>query len=425
MNAGPAGRDAVYSPALADDAHIVFIGAGQAAGRCAEALRKLGFAGQITLVGEEAHKPYERPALSKEFLDGSAAQASLALHPDGWYEEQAVELLTDSRVVGVDREARQIVLSDGATRPYDRLVFATGAKPRLLPAAAPAAKDVFYLRSMEDSLRLKERLGPGRRVVVIGGGLIGLEVASTARAAMCDVTVVELDAALMARTVHAVFGAAVAALHISHGVKVLTSSSVTRLEELQACTLLHMADGSAIEADVVVVGIGVQPNTELAQAAGLETHNGLVVDRHGMTNDPAIFGIGDCTSFYHPVYGRHLRLECWKHAQNHAIAVAGSIAGQPQDYADLPYAWSFQHGAHLQFTGLAEAGDHVYWRGDPGQGKAMLCYLRDDVMVAANTINMPKELRIAQKMIEQGTRVDPGLLVDTSVRLDASSLAHV
>ncbi len=417
-------NSAAQGAAPANDVRVVFVGAGQAAGRCAEALRKRGFAGPITLVGDEAHKPYERPELSKAFLDGSVDQSSLALHPDGWYRQHDVELLTNIRVLRIDRETRHVALSDGTTRPYDRLVLATGARPRLLPAAATGARDVFYLRSIEDSVRLKPKLVAGRRVVVVGGGLIGLEIASTARAVMCEVTVVELDAALMARTVHAEFGAAVSELHRSHGVKILTSSSVTRLEELPSSTLLHLASGDAIEADVVVVGIGVLPNTELAQAAGLQTNNGLVVDRHGMTQDPSVFGIGDCASFHHPFYDRHLRLECWKHAQNHAIAVAGSIAGQPQDYADLPYAWSFQHGAHLQFIGLAEAGDRVCWRGSPAQGKAMLCYLRDGVMVAANTINMPKELRIAQKMIEQRTRVDPALLVDTSVRLDASSLAH-
>ncbi len=388
-------------------------------------MRKLGFTGPITLVGEERHSPYERPALSKELLDGSADQSSLALHSDYWYAEHNIGLLLNTRALSVDRTTSHILLSDGEKLSYDRLVFATGARPRILPSLPIGARDVFYLRNIEDSLNLRSKLTEGSRVVVVGGGLIGLEIASMARTAMCSVTVIELDANLMARTVDAEFGNAVAHLHRSHGVNILTSSSVTQIEELPSSTLLTLANGDAIEADVVVVGIGVQPNIELATAAGLDTNNGLVVDCRGMTHDPSIFGVGDCANFFHPHFGRHIRLECWKHAQNHAIAVAGSILGNAQDYSDQPYAWSFQHGVQFQFVGIPEVGDQVYWRGDAARGKAMLCYVRHGVLVAANSINMAKELRIAQKMIEQRTTVDPSLLVDTSVALMACSLINV
>lgn len=365
---------------------VVVIGAGQAGGWAAKTLRDEGFAGEVVLVGEEAHPPHERPPLSKDVLVGSKPPESTYLWPDGL----DVDFRPKTRAVALDRAAHRVELADGSSLAYDKLVLATGARVRRLDH--PGA---LYLRTIEDALALRAALLRQGRVGVIGGGWIGLEVAAAARRLGCAVTVVELGPRLCARVVPPVLSDYLKRLHERHGVEI------------------RLGTAEPPEADTIVVGVGVVPNVELAEAAGLAVANGIAVDAFGATSDPDIYAAGDVAS------RDGVRLESWANAQNQAIAAAKSLLGRKTPYDEVPWFWSDQYDVNLQLVGLPKAGHEIVQRGRAEDDRFSLFFLEEGRLAAAASVNAPRDLRIARRLIELGRAVDRAALADEARPLQA------
>lgn len=397
---------------------VVIVGAGQAGGTCAAALRQSGFAGSVTLIGEEPYPPYERPPLSKELLTGVFDIERTFLRPRAWYSENGIALETELRVQRIDRNGGAAVLSDGRHMPYDALVLATGATERRLPLPGSDCPGVHYLRRIPDSLALRDCAKPGSRLVVIGAGLIGLEVAANSRTLGAEVVVVEAAERAMVRVGPPELSATIEALHRSHGVEVLTSVAVTRIDMYGERLAVQLRDGCSLGADAVVIGIGIEPASALALTADLPVNDGVVVDEFGRTADPHIWAIGDCAALLHPLLGRRVRLEAWQHAQNHAIAVARNILGAEDPYRDVPWAWTDQYGVNVQFAGLPLEYDRAVWRGDPQTRNAVLLQLKQEVLVGAIALNSPREMRTLRRMIGARAKLDAVRAADRSARLE-------
>ena len=398
---------------------VVIVGTGQAGGRAAEALLAGGHAGSITLIGEEPHPPYERPALSKEFLHDARRERIAWVRPAAWYEANGIALRLGRRAVAVDREQRSVELDDGSRIAYEKLLLATGARARPLTVEGASHPLVSCLRTIEDSERLRQRLVPGAHIVVIGAGFIGLEVAAAARSRGCAVTVLELAPVPMARCVPPSLGAFYADLHRSRGVALRTSTSVIAIADEGGRALVHTSTAEVLPADAVLAGIGIIPNVELAQSAGLEVDNGIVVDEYGGTNDPLIYAAGDATRHFNPLLGRRLRLESWQNAQNQAIATARNLSGAAKPYAEVPWFWSDQFDLNLQIAGLPEPGDEVIRRGQLGGGPVTFLHLRSGRLAAAIGINSARDVRIAREIIAMGGAVSLVSLADESTSLAA------
>lgn len=397
---------------------VLVIGGGQAAGRLVEALRGGGFDAPITLVGEESRVPYERPALSKEFLKREIEAHALQVRALEWYECERIGLRLGRSVVAIQPSEGRARLDSGEVLHFEHAVLATGSRPVRPPFTGTALPGVHFLRTLGDAERLREALRPGARVAVVGGGLIGLELASTACELGCAVTVLEAADRLLARVAAPRFSRHVLAMHLSHGVQVRTGTRVQRVDREAGALVLRLDDASQIDCDAVVIGVGAIPNTELAQEAGLHVDDGIVVDAWGRTSHTQVFAIGDCARFFHPKLGRHVRLESWKHAQDHAVAVAGTLLGKDAPYAPLPYAWSHQYGAQLQFVGWpAPEADEVS-RVDPAAPYRVLhCSVHEDTIVGASGWAMPKEVRFVQGLIERRCRVDATVIARHDRRL--------
>jgi 3-phenylpropionate/trans-cinnamate dioxygenase ferredoxin reductase subunit len=401
---------------------ILIIGAGQAGGRAAEAIRAAGYVGPVTLVGDEAEPPYERPALSKEVLLGTAAPESTFLHPVESWRGKNVELVCGLRAEAIAPASRSVMFSDGTRMDYGQLILATGSRVRPLIGVDDTLAGVHYLRTIADSKRLAKDLLPGKRVVVIGGGFIGLEVASAAAKLGLEVTVVERQPTLLERALPADIAAAVERLHRSHRVAFRLGAGVSGIiaNGNGRVSAVGLSDGSELPADVVVIGIGIIPNTELAESAGVVSADGVVADEFGRTNVEGVWAAGDVTSHYNPIVGRRVRLESWQNAQNQAIAVARNVAALPAApvaYAEVPWFWSDQHGVNIQMAGLAEPGAETVWRGDPATGRAMAFSVLDGRIVCATAFNSGGEIRFARKLIESRTSVGAEALADGTRKL--------
>jgi 3-phenylpropionate/trans-cinnamate dioxygenase ferredoxin reductase component len=402
---------------VSSQAAVVIIGSGQAGGRAAEALRLGGHTGRITLIGDEPHPPYERPPLSKEFLSSAAVEKLAWVRPGGWYTEAGVTALHGRKVVHIDRARHVVELDEGLPVEYQTLVLTTGARPRQLAVEGVDHPLVSYLRTIEDSQRLQRRLLPGARIVVIGAGFIGMEVAATAVSRGCTVTVLELANLPMARAIPPQLGDFYAEFHRRKGVDLRVSTAVRRITDEQGRALIHTDGGATILADAVVVGIGVVPNVELAHAAGLEIDNGIVVDEYGRTGDSRIYAAGDVTSHFNSLLGCRVRLESWQNAQNQAIAVARNILGATTPYAEVPWFWSDQYELNLQIAGIPQAGDEIVRRGVPGGGPALCFHLRDGKLAAVIGINSARDVRFGKEMIAMGGAPSVDELADGSVSL--------
>jgi NADPH-dependent 2,4-dienoyl-CoA reductase/sulfur reductase-like enzyme len=397
--------------------HVVIVGAGHAGGCAAEAMRAAGFAGRITIIGAETHPPYERPPLSKELLAGSIPVEKTYLHPLDWYATSSIDLRLGTDVLGIDRSAQRLELSKGAPLAYDALLLTTGARARKLPLASAPDPRVFYVRDIDDSLALRGRLQAGVRLAVIGAGFIGLEIAATARKAGCTVTVLELARHPLARVVPPEIGAHVAELHRRNGVDLQLNCSVGAIDPARGCCGIQTADGRDIDADIIAVGIGAIPNTELAASAGLATDNGVVVDQFGKTSDARIFAAGDVTNHFNPVLGRAIRLEAWQNAQNQAIAVAKVIAGGSDAFAEVPWLWTDQYDMNMQVAGVPTTWDRLVYRGDPASGSFIVFQLLRDVLVGSISVNAGRDMRFARMLIASGKAVDREALVNNKVKL--------
>ena len=401
------------------DAGIVVVGGGQAGGEGAFALREGGYAGPVTIVGDEPHVPYERPPLSKGLLIGESEAAETYLRDRAAYDDRDIALKLDVAVCAIDRTGKGLELSDGSALAYDKLLLATGARVRRLDLPGADLAGVFYLRDIADSLAIREALVPGAKLVVIGGGYIGLEVAASARKRGCEATIVEVADRIMNRVVAPEMSAHFAAVHTAAGVDIRTETAPASIEGGDRVRELVLGDGSRLAADVVVIGVGVVPNIEIAESAGLDIANGIRVDEFTRTSDQQIFAAGDVTNHFNPLLGRSLRLESWQNAQNQAIAAAQVMLGGEQAHAEIPWFWSDQYDINLQMVGAPESWDQVVRREGGEDDRFTLFYMAGEKLAAANTVNNARDIRPARQLIEKGTPVTAEELADPGVKMQA------
>jgi NADPH-dependent 2,4-dienoyl-CoA reductase/sulfur reductase-like enzyme len=401
---------------------MVIIGAGHAGGRAAEAMRQAGFTGEIVLLGEEAHVPHERPPLSKELLTGEEGAETTFLNPPAYYAENKIDLRLGTRAEAIDRDGQAVVLADGGRVGYDKLLIATGARVRRIDCPGADLAGIHYIRTIDDTLALRPELKEGVRVAVIGGGFIGLEVAAGARSRGANVTVVELADQVLSRVADPAVGDLVAGLHKANNVHIVTGSSVERFEGNGRVAELVCTDGETIAAELVVVGIGILPNQEIAGDAGLDVGDGITADEYGRTSDPNIFTAGDVAYHFNPILGRHLRLESWANAQNGGIAVARNMVTEPTPYVELPWFWSDQFDLNLQVVGAPLSWERLVTRGDPASGRCVVFYMDGSRVVGATAFNQGREMRACRQLVESGKAVSDEELADPATRL--RDLAH-
>lgn len=400
--------------------HIVIVGAGLCGARAAFALRGLGFAGSVTLVGEELLPPYERPPLSKQTLIDEPEPRVIANAED--YRSAGIRLMTGERVEAIDRAGSRVRLAGGEDLAYDRLLLATGARPRPFPGVAEGSERILTLRSHGDAATIRSRLVPGVRLAVIGGGFIGLELAATARRLCAEVTVIEGQPRLLSRGVPAEVAAVVEARHKAEGVKVLCGTAIASLTEEPDEVSVQLADGRVVRVDLVVVGIGAIPNTALAEESGLAIENGISVDGRLATSDPKIFAAGDCCSFPLALYGdRRVRLESWRNAQDQGLLAAANMLGDSVENPGAPWFWSDQYDLTLQIAGLAE-GASTTVRRDLGDEAFILFHLDPEGrLLAASGIGrgnaVARDIRLAEMLIAARAYPDPASLASADTKL--------
>jgi len=397
---------------------IVIVGAGLCGGRAALGLRQRGFDGTIILIGNEPHAPYDRPPLSKNFE--AEPEFRPIAEPEVWAEAR-IEHISGRDAIAIDRDRHKIMLSDGTEIAYDRLLLATGARPRMLPGMGRMA-NLFTLRTHADAVAIRARLGPGRRLIVIGGGFIGLELAAAAHQCGTEVTVIEGLPRLLARAVPAEIADMVEQRHREEGVEILLNASVSSISESENGTTVHLADGTYHSSDLVVVGIGAMPNIELAEQAGLTIDNGIAVDEYLTTSDPDIFAAGDCCSFPAPLYdGKRLRLESWRCAQDQGTLTAANLLGESRPYVDTPWFWSDQYDLTLQISGLATTAARTVRR--DLDSDAFLLFHLDSAgrLVAASGIGrgnaVARDIRLAELLIAARVHPDAEALASPQTRL--------
>ena len=398
---------------------FVIVGAGLAGAKAAETLRAEGFAGKIVLIGEEADRPYERPPLSKGQLVGTASRDDAFVHSAGWYPEHDIDLRTGVRVAAIDRAARTVSLVDGDPIAYDKLLLTTGSSPRRLDIPGADLDNVLYLRTLPDRDELAKKLVPDAQVVVLGAGWIGLEVAAAARSLGASVTIIETLALPLQRVLGDDVGRVIQALHESHGVAFHNGASVRELRGETAVSSVVLAGGTELPADLVVVGVGIQPNIELAAAAGLTIANGIAVDAALRTSDPRIFAAGDVANAHHPLIGRSIRVEHWANALHGGPAAARAMLGQEVSYDRVPYFFSDQYDLGMEYAGWVAPGgyDSVVFRGDPyAPSREFLAFWEQEGRVLAGmNVNVWDVQDDIQKLVRAGHE---GVAVDLSKLAD-------
>lgn len=403
-------------------ASLVVIGAGHAGVELAFSARQQGWAGSILLLGEEPHLPYHRPPLSKAFLCGTADAASLALRQTSAFEKAGIELRLGSRVQSIDRAARQLLLADGTSVAYAKLALCTGGRARALDVPGSqglAPHNLMSLRTQMDAQAIASRVREGTRVVIVGAGYVGLEVAASTRQLGATVTVLESQPRVLARVTGEALSRFYESVHREAGVDVRTGASVRAIErdEAGAVRAVVCADGERLPADVVIVGIGMWADTHLAEAAGLRVEGGIVVNEHALTSDPDIVAAGDCTVQESALYARRVRLESVPNALEQARAAAGWLCGKPRPNRAVPWFWSDQYDLKLQMTGLADGHDTCVVRGSMVERSFCAFYLRQGRLLAVDAVNRPADFLLAKKAVAAGVNADARALADTDVPL--------
>jgi 3-phenylpropionate/trans-cinnamate dioxygenase ferredoxin reductase component len=393
----------------------VIAGGGLAAAKAAETLRDEGFDGDIVLLGAEPERPYERPPLSKGYLQGSDARDSVYVHPADWYAEHGVDLRQGVTVTAIDRDAHIVATADGAQVSYDKLLLATGASPRRLDFPGSDRDEVLYLRTLGDSDRLRAAFKPSARVVVAGAGWIGLETAAAARTAECSVAVLEPQPGALHDQLGPELGEIFAGLHRAHGVEFRFGEKAVEFRPGMVIT----SGGAEIPADVLVVGIGAAPNDELAARAGLDVANGVLTDEALRTSDPDIFAAGDVANSFNPLLGRRIRVEHWANALNGGPAAARSMLGQPVSYDRVPYYYSDQYELGMECAGVPSPGtyDQVLYRGDPGSLEFVAFWLANGTVVAGMNVNVWDVQDDIQSLIRSARPIDPTGLTNPEIPL--------
>jgi len=403
---------------LTGASRIVVIGGGQAGAQALQSLRQGGYKGALTMIGDEPALPYQRPPLSKAYMKGEMTEERLYFRPAPWYQDQNIEVILSTRATGIDRTSRKVELAHGGHVDYDALIIATGSRPRPLPLKGATLQGVHDLRDLSDVERIRPNMIAGRKMVIIGAGYIGLEAAAVARQMGLDVTVLEMAPRVLARVTSPVMSAFFEAEHRAKGVTILTDAHLDHLDGTDGkVSAAILADGTRLDADIVLVGIGILPNEELAREAGIACNNGILVDRDARTSDPRVFAAGDCASRPLVHYGRSGRLESVHNAIEQGKLAAAAILGKPRPAEDCPWFWSDQYDLKLQIAGLSQDYDEIVVRGAPKDRKFAAFYLRNGTLIAVDAVNSAPEFLASKKLIMTGAKLAPATLGDTSISM--------
>ena len=399
---------------------ILVIGAGQAGAQAVDTLRREGFGGRLVLIGDEPQLPYQRPPLSKKYLAGDMAADRLLFRHRSFYDEHQIELKLGAPAVRLDAGSQQLQLADGEQLGYDRLLLCLGASSRRLTCPGADTPGVHYLRALADVAPIQIGIKPRARVVIVGGGYIGLEAAATCRTMGCEVTVLEMADRIMNRVVAPAVSQYFAAEHRARGVGIICDMRVVHIEGMGRVERVVCADGSSYTADLVIVGIGAVARTELANAAGLACSDGIVVDEYCRTSDPKIYAAGDCTNHPSPRFGRRVRLESVDNAFEQAKSAALNLLDRPSPHDRVPWFWSDQFDNKLLIVGLSQDYDTQVLRGDPALRSFSVCSLKGGELIAVEAVNHSKDYMAARKLIAERARLDPEKLADPQVPLKDS-----
>lgn len=400
------------------DVGCVIVGAGHAGTQVATRLRRLGWKKPVTLVGEENTLPYHRPPLSKDYLKGVRDLDSILLAAAAFYEKADIQLCLNRRATRIDRRRKLVEFDTGPPLVYEKLVLTTGARPKNLSLPGALLDGVYYLRSAGDVDGIRAAARAGRRAIIIGGGYIGLEVAASLRHLNMDVTVLEALDRVLKRVTCETMSHFFTRIHREEKVRVETDAAVRAIAGNGGVRGVELSQAVFLDADMVVIGVGVTPNVELAEEAGLAIDNGIVVDAFARTSDPHIFAAGDCTSFVHPRYERRIRLESVQNANDQAAVVARTICGELTAYDAVPWFWSDQFDVKLQIAGLADCADDVVVRGDPDRGRELsIVYLEQNRLLAVDAANRPRDFVQGRKLLTGGAFLDPARVADPAIPL--------
>ena len=402
---------------MTTDQTFVIVGASLAGAKAAETLRAEGFAGRVVLVGAEPERPYERPPLSKDYLQGKAERDEAFVHEASYYADHDIDLRVGETVTELDPGLRELALGSGERLSFDRLLLATGAEPRRLSIPGSGLEGIHYLRTLADSEALRQRLEAGGRLVVVGAGWIGAEVAASARQHGVDVTVIDPFSVPLERVLGAEVGAIYRDVHRDHGVELLLETGVAAFDGSTRLERVRTEDGRELECDIVVVGIGAEPRTQLAAAGGLAVDNGILVDERLETSVPGIFAAGDVAAHLHPLLGR-LRVEHWANALNQGPAAARGMLGSSQAYERLPYFFSDQYDVGMEYSGHATDWDRVVFRGDVAEREFIAVWLSGDRVLAGMNVNVWDVTDPIQRLIRERVAVRDDRLADTDVPLE-------
>ena len=409
---------------MSSEQTFILVGAGLASAKAAESLRAEGFEGRVVVVGEESELPYERPPLSKGYLLGKEEREKAFVHDQAWYDEHQVELLLGVHAEAIHRDARELELSDGRRLAYDKLLLATGSSPRRLNVPGADQEGVHYLRKLPESDELRRAIEQGNpRVVVIGGGWIGLETASAAREHGCEVTLLEAADAVLQGPLGPEIGAFFADVQRQHGVDVRLGAKVAEIRgDNGKANAVVLDDGTELAADHVIVAVGIKPNTELAEQAGLDVDNGVLVDASLKTSDPAIYACGDVANAFHPFYNERIRVEHWDNAKKQGTAAGKAMLGQDVAYETIPYFFTDQYDVGMEFVGWFKPGgyDRVVTRGDVDGQAFHAFWVKGDQVVAGMHVNQWDDgIKVHRKLIQQRGKVDPAKLADPETKLES------
>ena len=397
--------------------NVVIIGSGQAGGQCAASLRNAEFEGSITIIGEENHPPYQRPPLSKGFLSGEVGLERVYLKKNEFYADNEISLKLNVRASSIDSEEKIILLENGENIPYENLVLATGSRVRKLNVDGCSLKNIGYLRDIDDVENLKKGFTKNAKLVIVGAGYIGLEVAAVASQLELDVTVIEMTDRVMNRTVDPLISSYYQELHEKYGVNILLNSALQRFEGNNSVEYVICEDGKKLKADLVVIGAGIIPNTEIGESAGIKCDNGILVNEYCETSIPNIFACGDCTNHPNALLSKRLRLESVHNALEQAKTVAHSILGNKIPYNQIPWFWSDQYDHKLQIVGLSGDHDEVVIRGSQEDKIFTLFYLKNGELIACNAVNNPKEFLICKKLVANRLKISSDELRNPSLIL--------
>ncbi len=397
---------------------FVIAGASLAGAKAAETLRSEGFDGRVVLIGAEHERPYERPPLSKDYLRREAGREKIYVHDDGFYAEHEIELSLGRTAVSLNTTTDELALDDGERLHYDRLLLATGAEPRRLQIPGAELDGVLYVRSVADSDALRQRIDRGSSTVVIGAGWIGAEVAASARQRGLEVTVLDPITVPLERVLGTEVGAIYRDIHTEHGTQMLLGTGVEAFEGVTSVERVRTSDGRGLDCDFVVVGVGVQPRTELAAQAGIAVDNGILVDEHLQTSAPGVLAAGDVANAHHPFYGERVRVEHWANALHQGPVAARAMLGGSEGYDRLPYFFSDQYAVGMEYSGFARSWDRVVLRGDPASRELIAFWIADDRVVAGMNVNVWDVTDPIQRLIRERVAVDDRQLADPVIPLE-------